>query len=165
MSKWKSSVFPGKALEERSQTRLMSSQERSLCGDEGCTKLADRETTSFKIFSASPQWTVYSQHRYVQFTHTCRKKPTQPHVQEETTTNVFLRGLMQVYFWRQVFWQLAHSRKLKENGFSMRISRGLACGRKADCLQFGCVYKFTALTQDSFFPFFPHEHLQKEQGT
>lgn len=76
MSKWKSRVFPGKALEGVSQTRLTSTVDALLCGDEGETRLAERETTSFNMFKASFQCAVWSHRnkhktelRYSQRTH------------------------------------------------------------------------------------------------
>lgn len=156
MSKWKSSVFPGKAFEERSQTRLMSSQERSPCGADGCTRLADRDTTSFRMLSASPQWTVCSRSRSQRSHSAGHKKPPNTGTCLETSnhTCLFYVVLMQFYFWKRSFWHWARSGKLQKNRCSMRISRGLACSRMADGLWFGCVYKFTALTQDGFFFFF-----------
>lgn len=60
MSKVKSRVFPGRALAEPSHTLLTSKLERSPCVwlYAGCTKLAERDTTNFKMFKASFQCTV-----------------------------------------------------------------------------------------------------------
>lgn len=61
ISKWKSRVFPGRILEELSQTLLLSSRERLLLGwDAGWTRLAERDTTSFKMFKASFQCVVWN---------------------------------------------------------------------------------------------------------
>lgn len=56
----KSRVLPGRALDEPSQTLLTSRLERSPCEwpYTGWTRLAERDTTSFKMFNASFQCTV-----------------------------------------------------------------------------------------------------------
>lgn len=61
ISNVKSSVFPGRALDEPSHTRLTSRLDRSPWEwpYTGWTKLAERDTTSFKMFKASFQCTVY----------------------------------------------------------------------------------------------------------
>lgn len=60
ISKVKSSVFPGRALDEPSHTLLTSRLDRSPWEwpYAGWTRLAERDTTSFKIFKASFQCTV-----------------------------------------------------------------------------------------------------------
>lgn len=61
MSKWNSRVFPGSSFDALAHTRRISILERSPCWHEGKTRLAERETTSFKIFRASLQWTLCGQ--------------------------------------------------------------------------------------------------------
>lgn len=60
ISKVKSSVFPGRALDEPSHTLLTSRLDRSPWEwpYTGWTRLAERDTTSFRMFKASFQCTV-----------------------------------------------------------------------------------------------------------
>ena len=73
MSKWKCRVFPGRALEARSHSRAPGGSRGpgSLGGPEGCTRLAERDTTSFRMFRASLQWDVWRRHTHTHaHTHT-----------------------------------------------------------------------------------------------
>lgn len=115
------------------------------------------------MFSASPQWTVYSQRRHSHTNNTTTCLETNNH----KCLSVWFNAVL--FLDTQVCWQSAHSRKLKGKWIQHENKQRPGLQQKGRLfIVWVCLQIYCADTRQLFFLLFlslAHEHSQKQQGT